>query len=118
MDIRLEAKHEGDKTNGNIPECNNIKINQQVFYTMQCISAQNSKRKTGSVDLRLANLFANGSALAVVQFGELGLGLGLGLWSYLASPLGFVLCQRLITTPTHVIGCGFVRIEDGKLTGC
>ena len=44
---------------------------------MQCISAQNSKRKTDSVDLRLANLFANGSAIAVVQFGELGL----GLWS-------------------------------------
>ena len=83
---------------------------------MQCISAQNSKRKTDSVDPRLANLFANGSALAVVQFGELGL--GLGLWSKLGSPLGFVLCQGLITTPTHVIGCGFVPIEDGKLTGC
>ena len=60
----------------------------KYLYTMQCICAQNSKRKTDSVDLRLENLFANGSALAIVQFGEFVL--GLWLWSWLGSPLRFV----------------------------
>ena len=79
-------------------------------------SAQNSKRKTDSVDLRLSNLFANGSAFAIAKFGELGL--WLWWWRWLGSPLGFVCFQGLIATPTQGIGHGFVRIEDGKVTGC
>ena len=87
FDIRFEAKHEGDKAKVNTTgyDVDNVTISRST-NTIQCINAKNSKRKTDSVVLRLANLFANGTAIAIVQFGELGL----GLWSWLGSPLGFV----------------------------
>ena len=83
--IRFEAKHEGDKAKVIITgfDVDNVTISRSTnkyLYT----SAQNSKRKTDSVDLRLSNLFANGSAFAIAKFGELEL----GLWSWLGSPLG------------------------------
>ena len=119
--IRFDAKHEGDKAKVNITgyDVDNVTISRSTnkyLYT----SAQNSKRKTDSVDLRISNLFANGSAFAIAKFGELGLGLGLGLvlWSWLGSPLGFVWFQGIIATPTQSIEYGFVRIEDGNVTGC
>ena len=68
-----------------ITDVDNVTISRSTnkyLYT----SAHNSKRKTDSVDLRISNLFANGSAFAIAKFGELGL--GLGLWSWLGSPLG------------------------------
>ena len=79
--IRFEAKHEGDKGKVNITgySVDNVTISisrNTYLYT----SAQNSKRKTDSVDLRRANLFANGSAFAITKFGELGLGLWLWSW--------------------------------------
>ena len=65
--IRCEAKHEGDKAKVNTTgyDVDNVTISRSTNTYLHRI-AQNSKRKTDSVDRRLANLFANGSALAIV----------------------------------------------------
>ena len=115
--IRFEAKYEGDKAKVIITgyDVDNVTISRSTnkyLYT----SAQNSKRKTDSIDFRRSNLFANGAAFVIAEFGELWL--GVWLWSWLGSPLGFVWFQGLIATPTQCIGYGFVRIEDRKVTGC
>ena len=111
-DIRCDVKQEGDRKNVNIPRYDVDNVTTKCVHTK--LSSQNSKHQTDSVEHRLANLFANGSALASVHFGELEL----WLWSWLRSPLWCGWFHGLITTPNQVIGCGFACIEDGKVTEC
>ena len=68
-DIRCDVKQEGYRKNVNIPRYDVDNVTTKCVHTK--LSSQNSKHQTDSVEHRLANLFANGSALASVHFGEL-----------------------------------------------